>query len=224
MSETLSLRDRAKQLSAKARAKQENMADAVAAGQFETALEKMTATFSPLRSVLSTHQKLRSAGIPVPDVTGLDAPLTKLVDEANVSRPTIKFLANRRNDISTLSTNIQTLADQAWRSWAAEQIAALAVDPSLVVGARGQRFTLKLDDLKSMAKKSAADASIPEFKSWLGTAADLRDHLSSPMTAEDVFDRIKATPGFSFSDFTTEELEVLQHDPDAAQRIRIVLR
>ncbi|MFC6154821.1 hypothetical protein [Nocardioides yefusunii] len=223
MSETLSLRDRAKQLGAKARAKQENMADVVAAGQFETALEKLTSMYSPLRSALHTHQKLRSAGIPMPDVTGLEAPLTKLEEEASISRPTPQFLASRRKDISTLTTSVQALTDQAWRTWAATQIAELAVDPSLVVGTRGQRFTLKVDDLKSMAKKSAAEAFIPEFKSWLGTAADLRDHLSSPMTAEDVFDRIKATPGFSFSDFTTEELEVLQHDLDAAQRIRITL-
>lgn len=224
MSETLSLRDRAKQLSAKARARQENKADAVAAGQFETALDKLTSTYLSLRSALHTHQKLRSAGIPVPEVPGLESPLIKLVEEMKISRPTPQFLTSRRKDISTLATSIQTLADEAWKAWAATQIADLAVDPTLVIGTRGQRFSLKVDDLKSMAKKSAAEASIPEFNSWLGTAADLRDHLSSPITAEDVFDRIKATPGFSFNDFTTEELEVLQNDPNAAQKIRITLR
>lgn len=224
MSETLSLRDRAKQLSAKARARQENKADLVAAGQLETALEKLTSMYSPLHSALRTHQKLRSAGIPVPEVDGLEAPLTKLVEEMKIGRPTPQFLTSRRRDISTLTTNIQALADETWKSWAAAQITELAVDPALVIGTRGQRFTLKLDELTSMAKKSAAQASIAEFKSWLGTAADLRDHLSSPMTAEDVLDRIKATPGFSFSDFTTDELEVLQQDFDAAQKVRIALR
>lgn len=224
MSETLSLRDRAKKLSAKARARQENKADVVAAGQFETALDKLTSTYLSLRSALHTHQKLRSAGIPVPEVDGLEAPLTKLVAEAKISRPTPQFLTSRRKDISTLGTNIETLADKAWKSWAAAQIDELAVDPALVIGTRGQRFTSKVNELESEAKKSAAEASILEFKSWLGTAADLRDHLSSPMTADDVLDRIEATPRFSFSDFTPEELEVLQRYPNAAQKIRITLR
>lgn len=224
MSETLSLRDRAKQLSARARARQENKADVVAAGQFETALDKLTSTYLSLRSVLHTHQKLRSAGIPVPEVDGLEAPLTKLTEATKIGRPTHQFLNSRRKEISTLTTSIEALADQAWKAWAYAQISEITVDPTLVIGTRGQRFTLKVDDLKSMAKRSAAEASILEFKSWLGTAADLRDHLSSPMTAEDVFDRIEATPRFSFSDFTTEELEVLQNDPNAAQRIRITLR
>lgn len=224
MSETLSLRDRAKQLSAKARARQENKADVVAAGQFETALDKLTSTYLSLRSALHTHQKLRSADIPVLEVDGLEAPLTKLVAEAKISRPTPQFLTSRRKDISTLGTKIEALADEAWRSWAASQIDKLAVDPALVTGTRGQNFTLKLDELKSMAKKPAAEAIIPLFKISLDTAAEMRDHLSSPMTAEDVFDRIKSTPGFSFSDFTTEELEVLQQDLDAAQKVRITLR
>ena len=224
MSETLSLRDRAKQLSAKARARQENKADLVAAGQLETALHKLTSTYFPLRSALRTHQKLRSAGIPVPNVTGLQVPLAKLLNELKIGRPTPQFLTSRRLEISALTTSIQALADETWKSWAAAQITELTVDPALVIGTRGRRFTLKLDELKSMAKKSAAEASIPEFKIWLNTAEEMRDQLSSPITAEDILDRIKATPGFSFSDFTTEELEVLQHDLEAAQKVRISLR
>ena len=156
-----SLLTRAKRLTALSRAKSENAKETQEQGQAETATYNLRAELAKLDNVLAAYRKLREAGAPVTDLPDLAAPARRLRDHVETTgRPTHQFWNTRKTDVSKAATDIAAANQQAWRSWASEEIDKLSLValPKLTPVDR-QRATGTLDTLRSAATTSQVSSS-----------------------------------------------------------------
>lgn len=216
----------AKRLTAKARVKRDNAAGIQADGQFATALNKLAGQFSELTTQLEHYSRLGQAGVPLGAVPDLARAADKLKSQiAEVGRPTPQFLNSRSSDLAVTVKALKTLCDEGWRSWAAAQRASLTVDPDLIRGHRGALATAKLEEITRESVKPFQQANIVMFKIWVEQAADLIALLKSPITGNDVIERIEAARGaLTLADLSHDEIEALRHSSEHARRVKLSVR
>lgn len=226
MAESKGLLHEAKRLTTKARVKRDNAAGIQADAQFSTALNKLTSQFPGLQAQLKSRAAMKEAGIDVGPMPDLAKPAWRLRDQiVGYGRPTPQFLNSRSADVARLIETLQSQADEAWKSWAGEQIRALAVEPDLLQGPRGQALTDKLADLAQVAKRSFNSTDFAVFRLGADQVHDLIAELREPIRPDDVVARIDAGHGtLTFADLDDEEIDVLRHAVEAGRRVRLSIR
>lgn len=195
-------------------------------GQLSTALSKLTSQYFDLTTQLESYSRLGSVGIPVEPLPDLARAVDKLRSHiADVGRPTPQFLNNRSSDLAATIKDLRTLCDKAWQTWARAQGASLTVDLGPVLGIREKQVMDKLDEISRESAKPFTQANISLFKLWVTQAEEMIDQLESPITPDDVIERLEAARGsLTFIDLTQEEIDALRHSPAHARRVRLSVR
>lgn len=111
------LAERARRLTALARAKRDDLDVSQAQGQVQTALNKLDQELRTLGGVLAVHRRLKQDGVPVTAPGDLEKPAIRLKEQALLGRPTGQFLNARTRDVVAASTAIENANAEAWRAW-----------------------------------------------------------------------------------------------------------
>ena len=112
------LAERARRLTALARAKRDDLDVSQAQGQVQTALNKLDQELRALGGVLAVHRRLKANGVPVSDPGDLEKPAIRLKEQADLGRPTGQFLNARTRDVVGARSAIEDANAEAWRAWA----------------------------------------------------------------------------------------------------------
>ncbi|WP_375502624.1 hypothetical protein [uncultured Jatrophihabitans sp.] len=219
-----SLLMRAKRLTALSRAKGENAKETQEQGQAETALNNLKAELAKLDNVLAAHRKLREAGAPVADLPDLTASAQRLRDHVeSTGRPTHQFLNARKADVSKAATDIAAANQQAWRSWASDEIAnlPLAALPKLNPSDR-QQATNTLDTMRRSASASqVSSGDVTTFRLALANVAELLAGVGAS-ESDGVLSRFE-TRRILLSQLSDEELTTLRSDEALKDQLYVVI-
>jgi hypothetical protein len=174
--EVQSLLTRAKRLTAVSRAKSENAKETQEHGQAETALNNLKAELAKLDNVLAAYRKLRQVGVPVAELPDLAASARRLRDHVqSTGRPTHQFLNARKTDVGRAATDIAAANQQAWRSWAGQEIDKLALVALPKLNAADRRHvTSTLEAMKKTAATPQVSSSdVTTFRLALSSVVEL---------------------------------------------------
>ncbi|MGY1680618.1 hypothetical protein [Geodermatophilus sp. SYSU D01176] len=219
-----SLYVRAKRLTALSRAKSENAKETQEQGQAETALYNLKAELARLENALGVYRKLREVGAPVTDLPDLAAPARRLRDHVETTgRPTHQFLNARKTDVSKAATDMAAANQQAWRSWATEEIdkLPLAALPKLNPADRRQAASA-LDTMKKAA--AASQISISEvtiFRVALSNAAELLANIGTT-ESDGILSRFQSGQ-ILLSLLSDEDLATLRSDEALKDQLYVVI-
>lgn len=226
MAELTGLLHDAKRLTTRARVKRDNAAGVQADGQFSTALSKLTTQFPDLRSQLANRTALAAEGIPIGPTPDLVKSAERLREQiVQYGRPTPQFVNSRSADLVALIKELRALNDEAWKRWASAQVTALAVEPDLLHGPRGQAVQDKLASIMQIASRAFNRADLTFFKFDVDQVREMIGDLREPMSPEEVIERIEAARGtLSLDDLNDEEIAVLRNSPGFGHRVRLSLK
>lgn len=219
-----SLLTRAKRLTALSRAKSENAKESQEQGQAETALNNLKAELANLHNVLAAYRKLREAGAPVADLPDLAAPARRLRDHIETTgRPTHQFLNTRKTDVSKAATDIAAANQQAWRSWASEEVNKLpfATLPKLNPADRRQATSTLETCRKTAAAAQVSSSDVTTFRLALASVSELLADIGT--TASDgVLSRFE-NGRILLSLLSDEDLTTLRSDEALKDQLYVVI-
>lgn len=219
-----SLLSRAKRLTALSRAKSENAKDAHEQGQAETALNNIKAELAKLDSVLGAYRKLHEAGAPVADLLDLAAPAIRLREHVETTgRPTHQFLNARKTDVSKAASDIAAANQQAWRSWASQEIEKLPLAglPKLNPSERRQA-TSRIDSLrKATAASQVSSSDVTTFRLALSNVAELLADIETT-ESDGVLSRFESGR-ILLSLLSDEDLATLRSDEALRDQLYVVI-
>lgn len=212
------LAERARRLTALARAKRDNLDVSQAQGQVQTALNKLDQELRALGDVLAVHRRLKVNGVPVSDPGDLEKPAIRLKEQAALGRPTGQFLNARTRDIVGSRTAIENANAEAWRAWATAKISALplAVLPRLNSNHRDATST-RIAAMRTLAAKKPNIADIIQFQQYLGRVKDELDAVESA-GVDSLLERF-IEGRILLADLSDEELDVLREDTSLGDQL-----
>lgn len=212
------LAERARRLTALARAKRDDLDVSQAQGQVQTALNKLDQELRTLGGVLAVHRRLKQDGVPVTAPGDLEKPAIRLKEQALLGRPTGQFLNARTRDVVAASTAIEDANAEAWRAWATARLdeLPLAVLPRLQPNHRDATST-RIATMRSLATKKPNIADIIQFQQYFDRVEDELDAVESA-GVDSLLERF-IEGRILLADLSDEELGLLREDASLGDQL-----
>ena len=212
------LAERARRLTALARAKRDDLDVSQAQGQVQTALNKLDQELQALGGVLAVHRRLKMNGVPVSDPSDLERPAIRLKEQASLGRPTGQFLNARTRDVVGARTAIEVASAEAWRAWATAKIdeLPLAVLPRLSSNHRDATST-RIAAMRTLAAKKPNIADIVQFQQYFSRVEDELDAVESA-GVDSLLERF-IEGRILLAELSDEELSVLREDASLGDQL-----
>lgn len=212
------LAERARRLTALARAKRDDLDASQAQAQVQTALNKLDQELRALGGELAIHRKLRENGVPVSPPGDLENPAMRLKQQADIGRPTGQFLNARARDVIAERTAIEKANADAWREWATGKLGELplAVMPRLNWNLRSATTT-RIATMRALASKKPNIADIIQFQQYFGRVKEDLDAVESA-GVDSLLERL-VEGRILLADLSDEDLELLRGDASLRDQI-----
>lgn len=211
----------AKRLAALARSKRDDEGASQDHSQAQTALTKLDSELTGFMSVLVVHRALKTLGVAVESIPGLDKPAVTLRDRiASQGRPTAQYLNARVRDVAIQRSQMAENDRAAWRGWAEAQIASLplALLPRLGLDQASTRERVR--KLKSDAVAPPDKSVITLFKLSMDQVKDILAEVEDAGDLNALLARFHSNGGrLRLSEVADDEVALIRKDPSLAEQI-----